>query len=344
MERPPKLKKIFKEFYTENIGKRPGYGVHFQGSWLRATEYGAYDFLTFYCGKLNVSITGNENLDADMLNIFAQTFVKHFWNTRIGFKRSEDFFLQLSAFLNEQLPLWAQFFNEAIYKRGAFITNAGKVFVDSTGTLKFEENNTTQGDNTTNVKGGDNSTSHTSGSTQSTTTTSANNKSQSNDTRNTTNQQEQNNQALDLETTAPQNRINYNGDKVKGGDLTGAYDFTYADKVTGNFTHNQTTGTENVTGTNTTTEDNKGTSETNATDDTTTTSNGSNYSATTSNNNTTTTGQHTQDTTGTTATSTQERNADVFQLARGLNALANGAYLDIFTKAKRQGLFLLTYY
>lgn len=344
MTRPPKIKKLFKEFYQQNIGRRPGYQSHYNGSWISALQFGAYDFISFYCGKLNVSITGNENLDADMLNIFAQTFVKHFWNTRIGFKRPEDFYVQLSAFLNENLPLWAQFFNEAIYKRGAFITNAGKVFVDASGTLKFEQNSQNTGSNTSATKGSDNTSGHTTSNGETNTTANDESKSNTTGTTSTNSTQKQLNQALDVKTTTPQTAVNYNGDEVAKGNITGIYDFSYADEIDGNFANNNTTNNETSQSDSTTTGTDKQTSNTTNNDETTTTQAGSSTSETVVNNNATQTSSHNQDTQNTSSTSTQARNADVFTLAQGLNGLANGAYLDLFQKAKEQGLFLLTYY
>lgn len=351
MKRPPKMKKLYKLFYINNLDKRPGYRTAYtlyqqdpQQGWSRLIDTGAYDFLTYYAGPLNVEITGDANLDADLMDKFSTTFLKYFWNVRIGFKRPEDFYANLSAFLNEHLPLWAQFFNEAIYKRGSFVTNAGQVFVNDDGTLTIKTtndttNNTTSGTNTTTAGSNQNKTttndkttndSKTTGSTESTTTGD--------------NTQEQHNNTLSIKSTTPQDQINYDKKALDAGDLNGVYDFSYADEVDGNHdANNLTTHDESTTHSN-----NDSTTKANGTSDSTSTTNGTNSTTTQVSNNsngtTNVTGTNDQTNNKTSQTTTEERNASVFELASQLNRLANGAYLNLFTKAKQAGLFLLTYY
>lgn len=342
MHKTPKLKDLFNDFYNQNINTRPGYQVN-ASSPVSRIRTGALDFLNFNAGPLNFEITGNTNLDSDLLNILAQTFIAHFYNTRIGYKDTETFYVSLSGFLNEELPLWSQFYKEAIYKHGAFITNAGQVYVDANGNLNFTENNTTSGTNTSNTTNTNDTTTQTDGTNNTDTNGTTHTDNNGSTSNNTTTKQDQNTQALDVDTTTPQDRINFNSDQISSGNLTGVYDFSYADSVKGNFNKNNLNTTVNGSTDSNNTTDGKTTNSTKGTTSNTTKVTGGTTSSVKGSNTTTTDGKHQQDTQNTTNTTTQERNTDVFSLARGINGLVNGSYLNLFDKAKKAGLFLLVY-
>lgn len=349
MNRPPKMKKLYKEYFKQHLMTSPGYRLAFseethQLDWIKAIKAGAYDFITDHAGPVIAEITNDANLNSELTDLFAQTFIKHFWNYRIGYKRAEDFYINLSSFLNEQLPLWSEFFNEAVVKGGGFYTNTGQVFVTDDGQLKYESTNTTtsEGNTTqtgknltdTNEQGNSNSSNQSKGT------------SSVDDTQGTQgeNHETSKQNALNLEATTPQDRINYDQEKLTSGDYEGVYDFTYADKVASSHQQGSNDTTTNTT-TNghqegTTTDTTTGSTTSTNHNTTTTTNDGK----TTTNNSENATGSHQQTDNRTQSTTTQSRNADVFQIAEGLNHFANGAYLNLFKNAKAAGLFLLTYY
>ena len=70
-----------------------------------ANEVGLYDenkiikitalaWLTDNCGKVYQEVTKDENLNADLIDIFAQTFVRHFWSMPIGYDSPVTLFVR----------------------------------------------------------------------------------------------------------------------------------------------------------------------------------------------------------------------------------------------------------
>lgn len=264
----------------------------------------ALAWLTENCGKVYQEITSNENLNADLIDIFAQTFVRHFWNTEIGYDSPLDFFVHLRGFLDENLPVWAQFYKEAIIKKGLYQTSTGSVTVEDNGTLHFEGNSTS--DNTSNTTG------KTSNDGKNSTQTKADG----------TNSSDQDSNSLTAEADTPQDQINLKVDQDKAD---GSYDFTYASKVTGGLNHSKTSGTNSATTTVTGTDSSTATS----------TSDQKGHSLTQD--------AHDQQTGSFNKQILRQRQIALGELAESISKLHNGIYQNLFRKAKQAGLFLLVY-
>lgn len=264
----------------------------------------ALAWLTENCGKVYQEITSNENLNADLIDIFAQTFVRHFWNTEIGYDSPLDFFVHLRGFLDENLPVWAQFYKEAIIKKGLYQTSTGSVTVEDNGTLHFEGNSTS--DNTSNTAG----------------KTSNDGKNSTQTKTDGTNSSDQDSNSLTAEADTPQDQINLKVDQDKAD---GSYDFTYASKVTGGLNHSKTSGTNSATTTVTGTDSSTATS----------TSDQKGHSLTQD--------AHDQQTGSFNKQILRQRQIALGELAESISKLHNGIYQNLFRKAKQAGLFLLVY-
>lgn len=264
----------------------------------------ALAWLTDNCGKVYQEITKDENLNADLIDIFAQTFVRHFWSTPIGYDSPLTFFVHLRGFLDENLPVWAQFYKEAIIKRGLYKTSVGTVTVEDNGTLHFEGANlsdnssTTTGNSSTDVK--NNASNSTKGSTSQDTSSSS----------------------LSAEADSPQDQLSL---AINQDSATGGYDFEYASKVTGGLdkshSNTQSDSTTTTSGTNSTTG-------TNSTDQ-----KGHNLAQDT----------HDQQTGNFNKQLLKQRTQALSELALSVSKLENGIYQNMFLKMKKYGLFLLTY-
>lgn len=264
----------------------------------------ALAWLTDNCGKVYQEITSDSNLNADLIDIFAQTFVRHFWSTPIGYDSPITFFVHLRGFLDENLPVWAQFYKEAIIKRGLYKTTVGTVTVEDNGTLHFEGTNTSDNTSTTT---GTNSTDVTNSSTN---------------TNKGTTDQSTTNSTLSAEADSPQDQLNLSIDQ---NNATGGYDFKYASKVNGGLDKSNTNTTSNSTattsGTNTTTGNNS------------TDQKGHNLAQ----------DSHDQQTGNFNKQLLKQRTQALSELAMSVSQLANGIYQNMFLKMKQAGLFLLTY-
>lgn len=264
----------------------------------------ALAWLTDNCGKIYQEITKDENLNADLIDIFAQTFVRHFWSMPIGYDSPVTFFVHLRAFLDENLPAWAEFYKEAIVKHSLYTTTAGTVTVEDNGTVHFEGTNTT--DSTANTTGKSSSDETNNGK---------------NTTTNTSNQ-DSSNQTLSADADSPQDQINLsiNQDSASGG-----YDFKYASKVSASLNKSNTSTNGTATSTN------SGTNSSNSShsSDQTGHSLGQN--------------SHDQQTGNFNQQKLKQRNQALSELALSVSRLADGIYLNIFSKMKHFGLFLLTY-
>lgn len=98
------------------------------------------NFLQDNCGQLFRDITDDDNLNDAIVDQFAQTFVKHFWMNEIGYADSFDFFIKLSAFFSEKLPVWAGFYKEAIINHELYLTNVSHVTLNSDGLVSLVVN------------------------------------------------------------------------------------------------------------------------------------------------------------------------------------------------------------
>lgn len=264
----------------------------------------ALAWLTDNCGKVYQEVTKDENLNADLIDIFAQTFVRHFWSMPIGYESPVTFFVHLRAFLDENLPVWAEFYKEAIVKHGLYTTTAGTVTVEDNGTVHFEGTNST--DSTATTKGQSSS--------------DETNNAKSTTTNNTT--QNSNGQTLSADADSPQDQLNLsiNQDSASGG-----YDFKYASKVNASLNKNNTNTNGNSTTTNTGTNSSTGSQSSDQTGH----SLGQN--------------SHDQQTGNFNQQKLKQRTQALSELALSVSRLADGIYLNIFRKMKHFGLFLLTY-
>lgn len=264
----------------------------------------ALAWLTDNCGKVYQEVTKDENLNADLIDIFAQTFVRHFWAMPIGYDSPVTFFVHLRAFLDENLPTWAEFYKEAIIKHGLYTTTAGTVTVEDNGTVHFEGTNSTDSTATTTGKSSTDATNNTKNTT----------------TNNST--QNSNSQTLSADADSPQDQLDLS---INQNSASGGYDFKYASKVSASLNKSSTntngTSTSTNTGTNSTTGSNSS--------DQTGHSLGQN--------------SHDQQTGNFNKQSLKQRTQALSELALSVSRLADGIYLNIFTKMKHYGLFLLTY-
>lgn len=302
---------------------------------------GALDFLTEKCGDLMQQITDDQNLNEKLMDQFAQTFIRYFWNSCPGYGDLDIFYIKLKAFFDEQLPMWAEFYRDAIVKKGVFVTNDGKITVDNSNNLHYIGNSS---DNTSTHN---NTTVDSNNSTNGITTTNATGKSTGSEegtdksTSNTTNSDSKNSSSFNAEADTPQDELsvgNITPDKPTNG-----YSFDYASKVDANWSSEKDNGSQDVTTNNTSNKNN----ETNTQNNSETTNNSTNKE----NSSTTSVGtsegvsndEHNQTSAGTNLTDRKERNESLISMAIELNKLANGAYANLFVNAKRYQLFMLIY-
>lgn len=317
------------------------------------------DFLEENAGPLFNQITDNSNLNTEIINIFAQTFIKHFWNNQIGYSDVMSFYIKLSAFLEQELPIWGEFYKQLVLDKNAYINNLLNVTNTSGGLIHVESSTNTNSNGTSNTNSnGTNTTSGNSSSDGTQTSNGTNNTT----TDNTSNTQTSNNttdkgqstdkaQAMQLYADTPQDAIEAGNFASDAQDPLTGYPFNYATNATGNKSKDEqnTQNTSDSSGSSSTT--NQGTSK-NTTSNTTTThqegqttSEGTSQTTTQGNTTNNTTGNTSSDTTNSTngTSGTKGRSLTIAEIARELSAFTNGAYLDVFKKAKKEGLFLLVY-
>ena len=339
----PTFSDLVYEYYEEHKNDLPGLSDLNPNDTNKLIKLVALSFMTYHEGKLYQDITDDSNVNAEIINSFCQTFIRHFWNNQIGYNDETKFYVKLRAFLDEQLPIWAQFYKQAVLDKSAFFTSTGRVTVTGNGLLHISGTNsqniqnsgnvTTLNDlkntsTTTQTHGGSDSTTHTYDTQQ---TENANNSSSEG--------------SFTADADRPQDQLS--AENMQGTDAENptdplkAYDFTYASSAEGtrslNKQKNQTTSTQ--TGT--------------QTDDTAYNSNVNTNSISTQTGTVNTEnnthqdlkGQNSQDQQKSSAsvTNTYMRNESIGAIAKQLNSLVNGVYLDIFRKAKKAGLFLLMY-
>lgn len=359
LKKIPKISDLFTDFYETAA---PVYKWDVSANAEERIETAALDFLTDKCGKVWQDVTDDSNLNAELINLFAQDFVRQFWNNRIAFDDETIFFVKLRSFLDQWLPVWGQFYREAILAKSAFITNAGQVSTNSNGLLHVEGLNSNESKNT------GNSTSQTTGTTSSVTdgktssnsngtnsttgTTSSDQKTTGTDT--TTHNTTTDTQSMSVNADQPQDVINAENFAKTGKDgakpLSG-YNWEYASSTGGKHDAQTVTGTDSTehntdvatTGNSkqdvTNQESTIGTShsETKGTSDSTTTS------STTGNTSSKGTNNSDQRSSNAGVTTTKARNASIASLAEQFDSFANGAYMMLFLKAKKSGIFLGVY-
>lgn len=374
----PKIKELLNDFYNKNLGTRAGYSAGATDE--EEIEQASLDFLTVNCGKLWQNITDDSNLNAEIINIFAQDFIRQFWNNRIGYDNPMTFYIKLRGFMDQWLPVWGQFYKEAVLDKNAFITSIGSVDVNATGLIHVEGKSsggtTSEGTNDSSTKGetsgattsitssnsdtkGSNTKDDTSSSNTSVDTSQITNGTDTTTKNDTTTTDTQN---MEVTSDTPQDRISTDFSKGgKGTEPLSAYNFNYASSAEGQHTlaSSDTTGKDTVVHS-TKVEGQDYTSVTGenhekGTINTTTTTNGKNDSSTNGYNYSTTNGKTTlkvtnnnnqnNDTTSQSAnvTNSKSRGLPLTQIAREFDEMANGAYLRLFIEAKKAGLFLGVY-
>ena len=356
---PSLLSEIYLNWYNQNKGSLIDSGQ----STLEKIRVGALDFLTENAGKLFQEITDDSSLNAEIINVFAQTFVKHFWLSRIGYADADSFFIKLSAFLQEKLPVWAGFYKQLVVDQKGLVTSYGAIKVIGNNNLHFVSAASTQSNSdaksqengNTNTSSNSNSNSTSEGKNSSTTTgtvdrtnTNANNSSST--TANTSSTSGR----LTLDADTPQDQVKLNQKGSSGDpytDLTGVYDFKYTSGVHGEFGEEKGTQESASQNSGSTTEHENSTNQTNANTSSTTTGTGKTDSNTTSDrtSNTNTSSNSSNSTENTQAsvndskTDYDQRTGSLASLAMELSKIANGSYLELFKDAKKAGLFLAVY-
>lgn len=374
----PKIKELLNDFYNKNVGTRAGYSAGATDE--EEIEQASLDFLTVNCGKLWQNITDDSNLNAEIINIFAQDFIRQFWNNRIGYDNPMVFYTKLRGFMDQWLPVWGQFYKEAVLDKNAFITSIGTVGVNTTGLIHVEGKSsggtTSEGTNDSSTKGETSgattaitsSTSDTKGSNTKDDTSSSNTSVDTSQITNGTDTTTKNDstttdtQNMEVTSDTPQDRISTDFSKGgKGTEPLSAYNFNYASSAEGQHTlaSSDTTGKDTVVhSTKVEGQDYtsvKGENHEKGTINSTTTTNGKNDSSTNGYNYSTTSGKTTlkvtnknkqnNDTTSQSAnvTNSKSRGLPLTQIAREFDEMANGTYLRIFIEAKKAGLFLGVY-
>lgn len=339
----PTISQLVYEYYEQYKNDLPGLSDLNANDTNKLIKLTALSFITYHCGKLYQDITDDSNVNTEIINSFCQTFVRHFWNNQIGYDDEQKFYVKLRAFLDEQLPIWAQFYKQAVLDKSAFFTSMGHVTVTGNGLLHINGTNsqtvqnsgnvTTTNDlkstsDTTQTHGGSDSTTHTYDTQQ---TENANNSSSEG--------------SFTADADRPQDQLS--AENLQGTDTENptdplkAYDFTYASSAEGtrslNKQKNQTTSTQTGTQTDETSY--------NSTVNTNSTNTQTGNVSTENNTNQALKGQNSQEQQNSNAsvTNTYMRNESIGAIAKQLNSLVNGVYLDIFRKAKKAGLFLLMY-
>lgn len=339
----PTISDLVYEYYEEHKGDLPGLSDLNPNDTNKLIKLIALSFMTYHEGKLYQDITDDSNLNAEIINNFCQTFIRHFWNNQIGYDSEQKFYVKLRAFLDEQLPIWSQFYKQAVLDKSAFFTSTGRITTTNNGLLHIDGTNSQNVQNSGNVTttndlknstnsmqthGGSDSTTHTYDTQQ---TEKANNSSSEG--------------SFTADADRPQDQLT--SEALQGTDAENptdplkAYDFSYASSAEGTRSltkqNNQNTSAQTGTQTDETTY--------NSTVNTNTTSTQTGNVSTENDTHQDLKGQHSQDQQNSTAsvTNTYMRNETIGVIAKQLNSLVDGIYLDIFRKAKKAGLFLLMY-
>lgn len=264
----PKISELLDDFYSRNVGVRAGYTA--DASEEEKIEKASLDFLTFNLGKVWQDITDDSNLNAEIVNLFAQDFIRQFWNNQIAYGDTMSFYVKLRGFMDQWLPIWGQFYKEAVLDKAAFITSLGSVSTTGSGLVHVDglSSGTSSSDGKTSSTTTANTQSTYTGTTNSTTNGSSTNStdgtnstkttgttSQSTTGTDTTTKQDKtitDAQNMQLDADTPQDEINVANFSNGGGDgksaaPLSAYNFNYASSASGQ--HNLTNVTANGTDT-----------------------------------------------------------------------------------------------
>lgn len=356
---PPLLSEIYLNWYEQNKSSLIDSGQ----STLEKIRVGALDFLTENAGKMFQEITDDSSLNAEIINVFAQTFVKHFWVSRIGYASADDFFIKLSAFLHEKLPIWAGFYKQLVVEQKGLVTSYGTIKIVGNNNLHFVSSGTSQ--SSSDAKSQENGNQNT--SSNSTTNSSVQGKSDTNATgtvdRTNTNANNSSTTTantsstsgkLSLDADTPQDQVKIDQKGSSGdpyNDLTGVYGFKYASGVHGEFGEEKGSQESTTQNSGSTTEHEETSNQTKTNTSSTTTgtekadSNTTNdrTSNTNTSSNTSNNTENTQASVNDSKTDYDQRTGSLASLAMELSNIANGAYLELFKDAKKAGLFLAVY-
>lgn len=382
------LGEMFEDYFTQNKADIPGASSIDTSNpnnlfaLNKMISLAGLDFLTWLSGgELYQNITDDKNLNAEIIDQFAQTFIRQFWTYQPGYGNDLVFATRLRAFFDQYLPIWAEYYRELIVNNGGYVTNNGQITVSGNNSLHFVQSNSQNGivnsqtnDNgsTSTVSSGtSNNVSDSTGTTDTDTSTSSNGNSNTVTNENKKFSGQENNVQNNLQATAdtPQNQLNVpleggvlddydeQGNRIPSGEPSPsqAYQFDYASSVQGNTnkggknSFNKENNETDTKASSNESSETRGSSKsndhaeskgkTNNSSDTTS----QNSQSVVTNTNQSLSGEHTQ--TGMTGenTKTNQRNLPVYEIALGLNKIANGAYNDLFLRAKRYGLFMLDY-
>lgn len=330
----PKISDLFTKYFekVKSNGTIPGIDRS-QTIDQNAIDKCALSFLTDNIGDLKLNITDDDNLNRDITDMFAQTFIRDFWNVPIGYEDEMSFWFRFKAFLDENLPVWAQFYKKAIIDKELMYTNISSVSVDNNGVLHVESGSKNSARGNTNSEN-NNSVDGTSGVINGSKNTSTVKTDSSNNV-----DENGNHQQLDANANTPQNQLRGNvGELGTFDDPLSGYSFDYASNVNGTNSKDKkgTKQTGNVTETH---DDNGNVTISNTNNQNTTDKNS------TSNKNVNSLSSTSDQTNGNSVRQdSSARNDSLFNIAREISNLNNGAYSGLFNKMKYDGLFLGSYY
>lgn len=339
----PTISQLVYEYYDQHKDDLPGLSTLNPNDENELIKLIALSFMTYHEGKLYQDITDDSNLNTEIINHFCQTFIRHFWNNQIGYDDENKFYVKLRAFLDEQLPIWGQFYKQAVLDKSAFFTSTGLITTTNNGLLHID------GTHSQNVQNSGNVTTTNDLKSSSNTTQQHTGNDSTTHTYDTQQSEKAKNSSSEGSFTAdadrPQDQLN--SESLQGTDAENptdplkAYDFQYASSAEGtrslNKQNNQSTQTQTGTQTDDTTY--------NSNVNTNTTGTQTGNVSTENNTQQALKGQNSQEQQNSNAsvTNTYMRNENIGAIAKQLNSLVNGIYLDIFRKAKKAGLFLLIY-
>lgn len=292
----------------------------------------ALSFLTTNCGELNYQVTQDTNLNNDILDMFARTFVRHFWNSRIAYEDEFTFWLKLRAFLDENMPMWEQFYREAVVNNKALFDNVASISIDNQGLLNVNTNNENNGsiNSKSNTKDSEETNGKTVNSNNGVLTNVTNSKGNTNS--------KGHDRELNANADTPQDQLGSGIGNNGNEDPLRDYDFNYASDVNGKNGYND--NNTDTTNHSEETSNNNGKANVINNENTSGSSDSTNNTTSKSTDN----GETHQENSSTVRQNNESRNQSLFTIAEQMNELANGAYANLFLKMKQEELFLGTYF
>lgn len=291
----------------------------------------ALSFLTTNCGTLDYKITDDSNLNNDILDMFARTFVRHFWNNRIAYNDNFVFWTKLRSFLDENMPMWIQFYKEAVIDNKALIDNVANISINNNGYINVDTDNESKGNtySQSNTKTNDKTVGNTINSNNGIVTNIT-------DSNGNTNSKGHNRQ-LNANADTPQDQLGSGIGNNGNEDPLRDYDFNYASSINGDNGYNDNNATTNNHSEETSNNNGKANVINNAN------ANGTSDSKDNTNVKSNDHGKSHQENNATVRQNNESRNQSLFAIAEQMNELANGAYANLFLKMKQEDLFLGTY-